>query len=89
MGRIKMMEHKNNIDCLANQIDAILDLIKSGAENADPNSIACASDMCQTLLLELEKETDEVVDEWKEAERQADNYFSTDAKQNLEVKDLN
>ena len=64
---IKMIEHINIIDALYLQVAALLDLMQSAdSDLVDVESINVASEMCQTMLMNLMTEVRAIQEEWKE-----------------------
>lgn len=57
-----LLEHKNTIDCLSDQIEALLDLMQMTESSVAIESIKTASEMCQTMHIELMREVEKIVE---------------------------
>lgn len=61
------IEHKNIIDALHEQIEALLDLMQcADSDCTDVRSMSTAAEMCQTMLDELMGEVEKNEKEWRE-----------------------
>lgn len=61
-----MIDIRDKIDTLSNQITALLDLMQCANDSADISSIRVASEMCLTMHDELMAEVDKMSKEIKE-----------------------
>ena len=61
-----MIEIRNKIDTLSDQITALLDLMQCANDSTDISSIRVASEMCLTMHDELMAEVDKISKEIKE-----------------------
>lgn len=62
-----MIEQRNTIDILSDQITALLELMQCANDSADISSIRVASEMCLTMHDELMAEVDKIYKDfvWK------------------------
>lgn len=61
------MEHRNIIDALHTQIEALLDLMQcADSDCTDVRSMKTAAEMCQTMLDDLMGEVEKIEKEWRE-----------------------
>lgn len=61
------MEHRNIIDALHAQIEALLDLMQCADHGcADTRSMSTAAEMCQTMLDDLMGEVEKIEKEWRD-----------------------
>ena len=64
-----MVDIRNKIDTLSDQISALLDLMMMAEESVDIKSIKIASEMCLTMHDELMGEVDKISKEIKTQEK--------------------
>ena len=60
-----MIEIRNKIDTLSDQITALLDLMQCANDSTDISSIRVASEMCLTMHDELMVEVDKIAEKLK------------------------
>lgn len=60
-----MIVHINIINCLSDQISALLDLIMMSESSVDHQSVATAAEMCLTLHDELMSEVNKIEADWR------------------------
>ena len=64
-----MVDIRDKIDILSDQITALLELMQCANDSADISSIRVASEMCLTMHDELMAEVDKISKEIKEQEK--------------------